>query len=340
MATYGRSQPPALPFATPAERARALDDRQAYRRRLSEEASAAVHSIDIVEPHPGCFARLFRSCGRGHRHRRLLDPDLVDGVRTAVSGARSSGQKLAGVGAQASGAACGARPQSALTTAFFGRRIGASGAGGAEAQLAVALASIEDRLAQMEQKATAHRDQARKALSEGNKSAALRALKMAKACEQKCAKLSDLSVAIERQRDTLEDVGLQQSIAMALGAGVKNMKRAQLQLKGIEKVADDTAEMRDVADDLTHALAGLGETAFDDLSLDDDDLLAELESFAADGAGTQATEASDACTSRRDGSAEASATSVASFPSAPSRPLAASETPSAAAAAMAMDMTQ
>jgi hypothetical protein len=93
---------------------------------------------------------LLQSCRRGHRHRRLLDPDLLNGVRSAMS-IEQSNQKAPGATVQASAAARAAQTHSGLATAFFGRRAGASAAGGAEAQLAAALGSIEDRLAQMEQ---------------------------------------------------------------------------------------------------------------------------------------------------------------------------------------------
>ena len=96
---------------------------------------------------------LLQSCRRGHRHRRLLDPDLLNGVRSAMS-IEQSNQKAPGATVQAAAAARAAQTHSGLATAFFGRpgrRAGASAAGGAEAQLAAALGSIEDRLAQMEQ---------------------------------------------------------------------------------------------------------------------------------------------------------------------------------------------
>jgi hypothetical protein len=208
---------------------------------------------------------------------------------------------------------------SRLSGAFFGRPLAKTGA---EQKLAFAFSSIEQRIAQLEARGVSQRAQAKAAHAAGNKVMALRSLKLAKASEEKASKLHGLAVAIERQRDTLEDVGLQQNIAQALGAGVANMKKAQKALKGVEAIADETVDMRDVAEDLSAALATLGDTAFDDLSLDDDDLIAELETMQTpmhdieSEAREAATTAAKAVTSK---GASGVPSSIVAFPVAPIR---------------------
>lgn len=269
-----------LQFADPQQRAQALASRRVYQRQLYQEASAAVdHAED--EPPPGCFGRLWRGCRPGQR------PLLDARARESLSGLRQTQlaelAQLATVQAPADAQAhqpaaraqaSASRAQGSWGAALFGRK---SVKVGADQQLAAALESIEARMQQSEQRAVELRAQALKARRGGMRSAALRSLKLSKAAEEKVARLGNLAVAIERQRDSLEDVGLQQNVASALGAGVQGMRKAQAALKGVEKVADDTIEMRDVAEDLASALQQVGETAFEGMDLDDEDLLAELD---------------------------------------------------------------
>ena len=281
-----------LQFADPQQRAQALASRRVYQRQLYQEASAAVdHAED--EPPSGCFERLWRGCRPGQRP--LLDARARESLsslrRTQLAElaqlatvqapadaqahqAHQAHQRGASAQPAASTQAGASRAQASWGAALFGRK---SVKVGADQQLAAALESIEARMQQSEQRAVELRAQALKARRGGMRGAALRSLKLSKAAEEKVARLGNLAVAIERQRDSLEDVGLQQNVASALGAGVQGMRKAQAALKGVEKVADDTIEMRDVADDLASALQQVGETAFEGMDLDDEDLLAELD---------------------------------------------------------------
>ena len=182
--------------------------------------------------------------------RCCLSRWLSSWVRAARRGSCSAGSASAQPAASTQAGA--SRAQASWGAALFGRK---SVKVGADQQLAAALESIEARMQQSEQRAVELRAQALKARRGGMRGAALRSLKLSKAAEEKVARLGNLAVAIERQRDSLEDVGLQQNVASALGAGVQGMRKAQAALKGVEKVADDTIEMRDVADDLASAFA-------------------------------------------------------------------------------------
>ena len=106
---------------------------------------------------------------------------------------------------------------------------------------------------------------------------AMRCLKMAKSYEVKMGKLADMSVALETQRSQLEDVSLQQEIVAALGASVKDMKRAKHSIQNVEEVVDDTCDMRDVADERMAVFNGLSETTFDANGFDEDELEQELQ---------------------------------------------------------------
>ena len=78
----------------------------------------------------------------------------------------------------------------------------------------------------------------------------------------------------------LEDATLQKQVADALSVSVKKMKKSKGMLEGVEKLSDDAAEMRDISEDVQNALASIAEST-NDPSLDDDDLMEELEAMAA-----------------------------------------------------------
>jgi hypothetical protein len=137
-----------------------------------------------------------------------------------------------------------------------------------------ALQATDVRMQAIEARISDLRATAKKQMQSGQKAQALRSLKLAKAFERKLVSLGDLSAALEHQRDQLEEVGLQQSIAAALGAGVSDMMKAQKTVKRVEQVVDQANDLNDVSADLTSALENFSSAAFVDC--DEDALMAEL----------------------------------------------------------------
>jgi hypothetical protein len=81
--------------------------------------------------------------------------------------------------------------------------------------------------------------------------------------------------ALEAQSDMLEQTQLQKEVAAALGATAKSLKKEKGLLSKAEDAVDAAAEMKDMHDDLSQVMAGLGDAVHNDV--DEDELLAELE---------------------------------------------------------------
>ena len=201
----------------------------------------------------GCLVGLGRRVRRGlgcmPSRQRLVDEDLL--VQPAASSAKTS----------------------TLTSAFFGQRKSASTPA---LRLQVAQQSISERTVSLEQRAKDMREQAQAQVKTGAKQAALRSLRRSKQLEAQAQNLAKASMAVERQADMLEEAGLQQEVAKALQAGVKDIKKVQTAMKTVESISDDAATMADDVDEINQLLSQLADTGADAASIDDDDLLAEL----------------------------------------------------------------
>ncbi len=170
--------------------------------------------------------------------------------------------------------------KSPFLSLFGARRKAQTGVPSAQLQIDLAVEAIQLRISLTEQRVQELRADAQKHLISGRKTDradAMRCLKMAKSYEVKMGKLADMSVALETQRSQLEDVSLQQEIVAALGASVKDMKRAKHSIQNVEEVVDDTCDMRDVADERMAVFNGLSETTFDANGFDEDELEQELQ---------------------------------------------------------------
>jgi len=78
----------------------------------------------------------------------------------------------------------------------------------------------------------------------------------------------------------LEQTALQKEVSEALGATTKSLKKEKGLLSKAEDAVDAAAEMRDMHEDLTQVMAGLGDALSNDL--DEDELLEELRGMVAD----------------------------------------------------------
>ena len=168
-----------------------------------------------------------------------------------------------------------------FTSAFFGQRKVAS----TPAQrLQVAQQSISERTVSLEQRAKEMREQAQAQVKAGAKQAALRSLRRSKQLEAQAQNLAKASMAVERQADMLEEAGLQQEVARALQAGVKDIKKVQTAMKTVESISDDAASMADDVDEINQLLSQLADTGADAATIDEDDLIAELDDMAQEDA--------------------------------------------------------
>jgi len=139
-----------------------------------------------------------------------------------------------------------------------------------------AMAKVQQRVTELEQRASVHRSLALREKKEGRTPDALRELKKAKNVEKQLDAARSGLDALERQLDTLSDIGLQKELATALTATSKSLKG---KTKGLVELADGaielTQELQDDADDISQAFEGLGPA--NGSKFEDDDLLAELD---------------------------------------------------------------
>lgn len=155
-------------------------------------------------------------------------------------------------------------------------------------KVAIAEAQIQERVAALQQRRSRHVAKARQCMQIGQKPDALREIKKAKLCERQLAAAQCVGDAIEQQSDLLVQTGLQRTVAVALGATAKTMKRDKKLLIKAENAVDDAVEMRDLSEDLSQVMAGLGDGVHADLE-DDDALMDELEQLAAIGTSASPT---------------------------------------------------
>ena len=140
----------------------------------------------------------------------------------------------------------------------------------------VAMGKVQMRLADLEERARTHRSLALKDKQSGNTHDALRELKKAKSLDRQVETTRVALDALERQLDTLSDIGLQRELATALTSTSKSLK---VKTKGLVELADNavevTQELADDAEDIQTAFDGLMPSSSSS-KIDDEELLAEL----------------------------------------------------------------
>ena len=148
------------------------------------------------------------------------------------------------------------------------------------AKLEAAGVALKRRVDTLQQRVEQHKQSASENMRAGRKDAALREMKKARGCEKQAASAQSVMDAMEQQSDMLEQTALQREVAAALGATAKTMKKDKKMLSKAEDAVDNAHEMRDMHEDLAQVMEGLGNGMNGDV--DDDDLMAELESMMAD----------------------------------------------------------
>lgn len=159
-----------------------------------------------------------------------------------------------------------------MSTRVFGRPAKAAGA---QDKLTAAAETMRTRIAQLESRGADGRESAARAMKAGNKALALRELKRAKALDAQVAATQQVMDAVESQTDMLENSAMQKQVAAALGATAKTLKKERGILSKAENAVEAASEMRDLHEDLTSIMSGLGDSAAADY--DEDELLGELQ---------------------------------------------------------------
>ena len=195
----------------------------------------------------------------------------------------SGGAKRAPVGVAASAEAPGAVGASAdgraVTRAVFGLA-GSKKAASASEKLEEALAAMRARVEQLELRAQEGRVEAARLAKAGQKTAALRALKKAKAVDAQVASNQAAVDAVEQQLDTLSQAAMQKTLASALASTSATMKKDAKALSKAETAIEDAQEARDMATDLNQVMAEFAQSG--NGYEDEDELLAELNAMVAE----------------------------------------------------------
>ncbi len=170
------------------------------------------------------------------------------------------------------------RPGCGVCGLLFGRRRDASQKSKQVDRLATTGEAVRARADALQAKVSELREQARVLNAAGKKKEALAMLRRSKPVEKQLATALASAEALDLQVLVLEDASLQQEVSSALSASVKKVKRGTKNLlKSTETAVDGAEEVRDLAEDVSHALEGLRAH-----ETDEDELLEELEAMADD----------------------------------------------------------
>ena len=248
----------------------AQEQRREEERRMAATVDR-IHKAAESEGTVGCGGPL---CNWFSRVRgRAPELAQVAAVRAGTAAGTAVGKAVG----TAEAVGKGIRTQSAL---FGQRRAKADPAG----MLQQAAAAMEDRVAQLEARVGEQRAEAARLMKLGQKNAAMRALKKSKALEKQLASNQASLLAVEQQVDMLSQAHLQRTMADALHASSKGLKKDKKMLKKAEGAVEEAQEARDLADDLGQVMAEFATTGGG--YEDDEELLAELQEMAGGDSGS------------------------------------------------------
>lgn len=249
----------------------ALKERQEEQRKLGRviDRLIADGNVSHDEVASGCMARgLCPTIGRGvarflgiSQKARAVSTREVEIASVAVaknSATRPNGSEI-------SRAVLGLAPSKKKTP---------------QSKLAAASEAMRARVESLEFRASEGRTAAAADMKAGNKASAMRELKRAKILEKQALSTQAAMDALEAQSDMLEQTALQKEVAAAMGATAKSLKKEKGLLSKAEDAVDAAAEMRDMHEDLTQVMAGLGDAVSNDVN--EDELLEELQSMVQD----------------------------------------------------------
>jgi len=252
------------------EKNSAIKERQEEQRRLGRVidrliADGAVNHDEVAS---GCMERgLCPTIGRGVS-RFLGISQRAKAVSTKeveiASVALAKDNATRSTGSEISRAVLGLAPSKKKTP---------------QSKLVAASEAMRARVESLESRASEGRAAASAAMKAGNKASAMRELKRAKMLEKQTISTQSAMDALEAQSDMLEQTALQKEVAAALGATAKSLKMEKGLLSKAEDAVDAAAEMRDMHEDITQVMAGLGDAVSNDV--DEEELMEELQSMAA-----------------------------------------------------------
>lgn len=240
------------------EKYRQLKMRKDEQRKLGQHIDQIVRQAEGADQPKGCFPTggCFGFVGR--LRGRKAATRTVEVAAAAISGATTS----------------------TTSNAEFSRAVfGLAGVkkGDPAAKLEEAAAIMKGRIESLEARAQEQRAAALQLQKAGQKAGALRALKKAKQIEAQVASNQAALDAVEQQVDMLAQAAMHKTLTTALASTSKSMKADGKMLSKAESAIDDATEARDMASDLNGVMAEFAANGTADV--DDDDLLAELESM-------------------------------------------------------------
>lgn len=146
-----------------------------------------------------------------------------------------------------------------------------------ESKLEQAHVSLKSRTEKLKSKMYEHKEEAVRLSRQGKKTEAVAAMKRFKYAEKQFLNASSAVDTLCAHIDGLEEANLQKEIADALSSSAKKIKtNTRGLLNKTEEAVDVSADVRDLADDVNHALQGLHSQS--DV-LDDNDLMEELQAM-------------------------------------------------------------
>ena len=160
----------------------------------------------------------------------------------------------------------------AASTAFFGAR---KKKADPNAKLQEAAAAMQERIRALEYRAIDSKREASQLMKQGQKQAALRALKKSKALDKQVEQNQAALDAVEQQVDLMAQAEMQKQVTAALHTSSQGMKSSKEMLKKAESAIDDATDARDAADDLNGVMSEFAAAGSNDV--DDDELLSELQ---------------------------------------------------------------
>ena len=231
----------------------ALEERKDAERALAAQIDRALR---IVEDDSDV------GCNFCHILRRLRGTHTIGALRTAAAQGAQAAKKTA--------------TSSSTQRSLFGTK---KKKADPNAKLAEAAAAMQERIRGLEYRALDMRREAKELMQQGQKAAALRALKKSKGLEKQVSQNQAALDAVEQQVDLMATAEMQRQVTAALSTSASGLKGNKEMLKKAETAIDDATEARDMADDLNGVMTEFA--AGTSADADDDELLQELDELMA-----------------------------------------------------------
>lgn len=227
-----------------------LKQRRDAQRHLGKKIDSILKQSGTDETqNTGCFALISALFGRRRRDSTAVTSSEVAGSAETVP--RRTGHSVFGLAA--------------------GKRIDAT------SQLKEAAEAIRMRVQNLEQRVSEHRAEAKQLMQSGQKKAALRALQKANTVQKQVDSNLSAVDAVEQQLDALSQAAMQKTLANALAATSKTMKKDSKVIVKAESAIDEAQEARDIANDLDQVMTDFAANGKG--CQDEEELIAELDAM-------------------------------------------------------------